>query len=67
MSKTFMLYKKFRKINGKIGVVTMMECTFKECEKCEKHWFNGIGLEMCDKDWDCLEKKEMAPSKDLSN
>ena len=45
----------------------MIECTFKECEKCEKHWFNGIGLEMCDNDWDCHEKKEMTPSEDLSN
>lgn len=28
--------------------------TFKKCETCEKHWFNGIGIEMCDKDWNCI-------------
>lgn len=36
-----------------------------ECKKCEKHWFNGIGLEMCDNDWNCPKKKEMTQSEDF--
>lgn len=42
-----------------------MEATFVECKGCKKHWYNGIGLEMCDNDWNCLEHEIRHRTKDV--
>lgn len=40
--------------------------TFEECKECKNHWFNGIGIEMCDKDWNCLEHEELHLTRDAN-